>query len=106
LYGERKIDLVIKFLSLLVAMKKVSLCFSCLFFSFLLNFSQFLDLGFNHTLERIEARLLSLFPQTALHKMVKYCLSSLTFHVYFTINLVYPRYILLFTWCVLVCLCL
>jgi hypothetical protein len=85
--------LVIKFFCLLVAMKKVSLCFSCLLCSFLLNFRHFLDLGFHHALERIEARLLSLFPQTALLKMVKYCLSSLTFHVYFSINLVYPRYI-------------
>jgi uncharacterized membrane protein YfbV (UPF0208 family) len=41
----------------------------------------------HHVLERRVSRLLSLFPQTRLLKMVRYCLSYLPFHVYFSISL-------------------
>jgi hypothetical protein len=44
-------------------------------------------------LERRVARLLALFPQMRLLKIVIYCLSSLPFCVYFSINLIYLRYI-------------
>jgi hypothetical protein len=41
------------------------------FFSFLLNCNYFLDLGLHHVLKRRVARLLSLFPQMRLLKMVR-----------------------------------
>jgi hypothetical protein len=46
-----------------------------------LNFSHILDLGFHHVREKSIARLFSLFPQMRLFKMVRFCLSSLLFHV-------------------------
>jgi hypothetical protein len=51
------------------------------FCSFYLNFCHILELGFHHVLERRVARLLSLFSQIRLLKMVRYCLSCIPFHV-------------------------
>jgi hypothetical protein len=79
-WRERKIGLGIKIFCLLVV-KKVSLCFSCKFCLFLLNFNHILDLGFHHMLDRRVVRVVSLFPQMRLFKMIRYCLSYLPFHV-------------------------
>jgi hypothetical protein len=46
-----------------------------------LNFSHILDLGFHHVREKSIISLFSLFPQLRLFKMVRFCLSSLLFHV-------------------------
>jgi hypothetical protein len=54
---------------------KVGLCFSYQFCLFFLNFTHILDLELHHVLERRVDRLLSLFPQMRLLKMIKYCFS-------------------------------
>jgi hypothetical protein len=77
---ERKIGFGIKIFCLLVV-KMVGFYFSYQFCLFLLNFNHILDLGFHHVLGRRVVRVVSLFPQMKLFKMIRFCLSYLPFHV-------------------------
>jgi hypothetical protein len=75
---DDKFDWKLKFFVCLF-LRKDGLCLFANFCSFLLNFSTFCIWG--STCVRKKSSLLSIFPQMMLLKMVRFCLSSLPFHV-------------------------
>jgi hypothetical protein len=76
-----------------VAKKRLGYVSLAIFCSFLHNFSHILDLWFHHVREKSITRLFSLFSQMRLLKMVRFCLTYLLFHVYFSNQFIHETYL-------------